>query len=285
MPENSDKKSPAERAAAFRTTGPRLEDLILLPEAVTRLEWAYSLTKHEATRFLLDELWNDPTTLPLHEASSSGRVYPVDGERVPMDAEALKGRIPGSNATHYPSKRDHLLGNARMAAVFGHMLGSVSHPNSLSAGALGVVRADFEALYIKPSPAMQALLAAAQAAPPPPAAAPGEPPAGSTSAVPALAGVLSPADVPAIEKARREAQVRAFKRTRAPGRRWRAEDLAELLRQYQILREIGNEWRKAELAHAFLAKLWGITPASVRVYLSKARADAEAASKARQQRS
>lgn len=75
-------------------------------------------------------------------------------------------------------------------------------------------------------------------------------------------------------------EVKTFKATKHPGEDWTADDYAELLRQYDTI-TAKPRGMKAELAKHALAGVWGIKPASVHVYLTKARAAGQGQGKRR----
>jgi hypothetical protein len=154
MTQGFDAASINERLAAFRSAGPRQEELVVLAAAVGWIVQCHNMAPHEATAFLLDELDRDATTLTLYRLFSSGRVMPIAADRVPMDPDA---RIPGSSATHYPSERDRILSDLRMATIFGHRIGHPTHPATADAASLHLVQADFFKCYVDGTPFMLSL--------------------------------------------------------------------------------------------------------------------------------
>ena len=75
-----------------------------------------------------------------------------------------------------------------------------------------------------------------------------------------------------------EAKARAeFKRAKDPDDIWLAKHYAELLRQFNVLTAKGSGRLGAKPAHDLLSEIWGIASASVKTYLTKARAQTPAA--------
>ena len=70
-----------------------------------------------------------------------------------------------------------------------------------------------------------------------------------------------------------EAKARAeFKRAKDPADLWGAQHFAELLRQFNLLTAKVPGRLNVQPAHDLLSEIWGIAPASVKTYLTKARA-------------
>lgn len=214
MTQGFDAASINERLAAFRSAGPRQEELVALTAAVGWIRQCHNMAVHEATAFLLDELSRDVTTLTLYRLFSSGRVVPIFADRAPMDPDA---RIPGSFATHYPSERDRILSDLRMATIFGHRIDDPTHLATADAASLYLVRVDFFRCYVDGTPFMLSLSA--------------EPPQAATGPVApdALSGVT-----PEAASAPDEA-------TNAAPPRWATEHLQTLVNAMDTERRQGGE--------------------------------------------
>jgi hypothetical protein len=278
MDQDTPRQSIAERAAAFKSDAPSPHALISFRQQAELIEVAYSLKEKAATQFMVRELQEAASALPLYWLFRGGEVRRIDDTRVPMEPDAMPA---GWTATHYPSDRDQVLGDLAMALVFGHVIGDQTHEATRKAVALHMLKADGDAYFIEPSPVMVAVRKrerAEEEARQRAAAAAAAAPESSDGHAGPDRPITAPED-PTAGKARRMAIAGGFRRTKFPGERWVASDRAELLRQYLVLRGIGEEWAKAELAHAELASRWGITTSSVRVYLTKARTEAQAAGK------